>query len=208
MVASLFALLSLLFTPISQFFLGIRESPLRIFIPGLDECTSTGFAILCGYHFALLIFGYVTFCSFDMLLFVVIANISMLASIRNRRLEELEMFLRYPKHPKCHSVQIKERMRNIIWMHWKYNQWVLARRYWENRKLRLKTLKRKENMLTIIMFLRRDPTKTNQILFFHRLIDELDKSFFIICFVQTAAAIIAASITLYICITVGSEFTI
>lgn len=115
----LFTLIFLLFASGSQYVLrGIKESPLRIFIPGIDKITVTGFAILCGYHLVLIIFGHVTFCSFDMMVYVVIANISMVASIRNRRLEELEWALRKTK---CHSLEIKDRMRNNISMHWKYN---------------------------------------------------------------------------------------
>lgn len=107
-----------LYTGVNMF-LGVRDTPFRIHFPGLNDATDTGFAILYGFNILLLLYSYFTVCPFDMLIYVIFANVPMMASIIIHQLDELKVAL---LDPKCPSSEIKYRILNMILMHKKYNE--------------------------------------------------------------------------------------
>lgn len=117
---ALIAIVMVLYTG-ANLFLGVKDTPLRIHFPGLNDATDTGFAILYGLNILLLVFYYFTICSCDMLIYVIFANVPMIASIIIHQLDELKVAL---LDPECPSSEIKYRILNIILMHKKYNEYV------------------------------------------------------------------------------------
>lgn len=96
----------------------IRPS-LEVHFPKIDENTTSGLAFLIVFNILIGAGGLFIVCSYDLLLFIIFANMLMVSSIIIGHLNELKDAL---LDPKCQTLEAKTRLLNIILMHKKYNE--------------------------------------------------------------------------------------
>lgn len=96
----------------------IRPS-LEVHFPKVDENTTAGLAFLIVYNIIFGAGGLFIVCVYDLLVFIIFANMFMVSSVIIGHLNELKDAL---LDPECQLLEAKKRLLNIILMHMKYNE--------------------------------------------------------------------------------------
>lgn len=106
-----------------SFYRGKIIVAVEIHFPGIDEETYGGFAFIFFYNYAAIVAAFAISCFFNLLLFLIFANMPMVSSVIIGHLNDLNDVL---LDPDCTSRDIKQRLCSIILMHYKYNEYVVT----------------------------------------------------------------------------------
>lgn len=98
---------------------GKMVPPLRIYFPIINENSIDGALFLIIYNYAVIVIGYTIMFTYDLLIFIIFANIPMVADVIIGHLDELKEAL---MESDCSPREIQQRMLCIIRMHNKYTE--------------------------------------------------------------------------------------
>lgn len=93
--------------------------PLRIYLPGVDEGTYIGVAVLILFNYVISLTGCFVFCSYDSLICVIFANMPMVASVITGHLNEMRERL---LDEDCDGDEARERLTRICLKHYRYKK--------------------------------------------------------------------------------------
>lgn len=93
--------------------------PPRIYFPGIDEKTIGGLSTLIAFNYMVFLCGYVVIISYNLLIFLIFANVPLVSSVITGHMDELTEVL---MDPDCHLHEVKCRALTIILMHQKFKE--------------------------------------------------------------------------------------